>query len=556
MIAVSAGAEIDKGDPVLAIKAGTQTAVDDEQADVHDPDAIRPDLAVTLERRQALQDDSRPEAVARRRKTDQLTARENLALVFDDGTFSEYGEFAVAAQRERHSAEELRRMSPADGIVTGVGQVNASAFGEEGSRCVGLAYDYTVLAGTQGYYNHAKTDRVLELADEGDLPVVLFAEGGGGRPGDTDWKLVAGLNVPTFARFAGLNGRVPMIGVVSGRCFAGNAALLGCCDVIIATPGANIGMGGPAMVEGGGLGVHRPEEIGPVSVQEPNGVIDILVENDEAAALTARRYLSYFQGATAGFDCIDQRALRHMVPEDRKRAYDVRPIIETLADSGSVMELRSGFGIGVLTALVRIEGRPFGLIANNPRHLGGAIDADAADKTARFLQLCNAFGLPLVTLVDTPGFMVGPEAEKSAQVRHFSRIFVTAAKLDIPVFAIVLRKSYGLGAMAMMAGGSHRPFVTAAWPSGEFGAMGLEGAVRLGFKKELEAVRDPTERQALFDRMVEESYARGSALNTASALEIDTVIDPHDTRELILKSVRIAGSGKGKKPASRMIDTW
>jgi acetyl-CoA carboxylase carboxyltransferase component len=494
------------------------------------PAALRADLQRVVDRHAFTFDASRPEAVAKRHALGQRTARENIADLCDEGSFIEYGALAVAAQRSRRSEDDLMRNTPADGMVTGIGSINSLIHGPEASRTVVMAYDATVLAGTQGMRNHAKTDRMLGIALDQKLPVVLFAEGGGGRPGDTDMPIVAGLHVSTFASYARLSGQVPVIGIVSGRCFAGNAALLGCSDVIIATRSSNIGMGGPAMVEGGGLGVFKPEQIGPGSVQHRNGVIDILVEDEARAVAAARHYLSFFQGRTRDWITPDPLALRTVVPENRLRVYDTRAAMAGIVDAGSLLELRTGFGIGIHTALARIEGRPVGLMANNPLHLGGAIDADAADKAARFMQLCNAHGLPLVSLVDTPGFMVGPDIEEKAQVRHVSRLFVTAASLRVPYFSIVLRKGYGLGAMGMTAGGFHAPVFNVAWPTGEFGAMGLEGAVRLGYRKELEAVPEGPQRQALYDKLVAQQYANGSALNMAATLEIDAVIDPADTR--------------------------
>jgi acetyl-CoA carboxylase carboxyltransferase component len=412
-----------------------------------------------------------------------------------------------------------------------------------------------VFAGTQGVMNHKKTDRMLGLAEEWRVPLVLFAEGGGGRPGDTDFVGVAGLDCHTFVGMARLSGLVPLVGVVSGRCFAGNAALLGCCHVIIATRDASIGMAGPAMIEGGGLGSFRAEEVGPSSVQAPNGVIDVLVENEAEAVAVAKRYLSYFQGTLADWDCLDQRQLRPLIPENRLRVYDIRSVIETLADTGSVLELRRQFAPGMITALIRIEGRPFGLLANNPMHLGGAIDAQAGDKAARFMQLCETFGLPMLSLCDTPGFMVGPDSEKQASVRHVSRMFVTAASLSVPFFTVVLRKGYGLGAMAMAAGSFHSSLFTIAWPSGEFGAMGLEGAVRLGLAKELAALEDPVARQLLFEKMVAKAYQNGKAINMASFLEIDAVIDPQDTRQWLIRGLN-AAARKPEEPKRRFVDTW
>ncbi len=509
--------------------------------------APRADLQCLLDRQAFTADASRPDAMAKRHALGLRSARENITDLCDPGSFMEYGALAVAAQRSRRSEEDLVQNTPADGMVTGIGSVN-------GHQVVAMAYDATVLAGTQGMRNHQKTDRMLGLALQNQLPVVLFAEGGGGRPGDVDMPIVAGLHVATFASYARLNGQVPVIGIVAGRCFAGNAALLGCSDVIIATRASNIGMGGPAMVEGGGLGVFKPEQIGPSSVQHGNGVIDILVEDEVQAVAAARHYLSFFQGPVEPFTAPPMLALRDVVPENRLRVYDTRTALQGIADVGSLLELRTGFGKGIHTALARIEGRPVGLLANNPLYLGGAIDADAADKAARFMQLCNAHGLPIVSLVDTPGFMVGPDTEATAQVRHVSRLFIAAAHLRVPYLSVVLRKGYGLGAMAMTAGGFHSPLFTVAWPTGEFGAMGLEGAVRLGFKKELEAVSEGLERQALYDQLVAHQYDQGSAIHMATTLEIDAVIDPADTRQWLtrgLRATRIA-----PPTAQAMVDTW
>jgi len=516
-------------------------------------DAIRADLAELRAREALLADASRPDAVAKRHALGMRTARENIADLCDAGSFVEYGGLAYAAQRRRRELDDLLRNTPADGMVTGIGTVNAATFGAERARTVVMAYDATVLAGTQGMRNHQKTDRLLAIAHERRLPVVLFAEGGGGRPGDVDVPVVAGLHVPTFASFARLSGRVPLVAVVAGRCFAGNAALVGCCDVVVATRDSSIGMGGPAMVEGGGLGVFRPDEIGPSDVQSRSGVIDVLVADEAEGVAVARRYLAYFQGRTDAPEEGDGAALRELMPENRLRSYDVRAIVAAVADRGSTLELRAAFGVGIVTALARVRGRAVGILANNPMHLGGAIDADAADKAARFLQLCDAHGLPVVSLIDTPGFMVGPEIETKAQVRHVSRMFVVAAQLRVPLAAVVLRKAYGLGAMAMAAGGMHAPMATVAWPSGEFGAMGLEGAVELGYRKELAAASEASERDALRARLVAEQYAKGKAIEMAATLEIDAVIDPAQTRRWLAATLDAAKPTSG---SGRFIDPW
>jgi acetyl-CoA carboxylase carboxyltransferase component len=499
-----------------------------------------------LQKRLAQNEDAaRPRAVERRRKTGQRTTRENLADLLDANSFSEYGGLAVAAQRQRHDLDKLIELSPADGIVTGVGSV-------AGVRTAVAAYDYSVMAGTQGFMGHKKLDRLVAVAREQRLPFVLFAEGGGGRPNDTDVPLVAGLDTTSFLAFAALSGLAPRVGIVSGRCFAGNAALLGCCDVIIATENSTIGMGGPAMIEGGGLGTCTPEEVGPIDVMTKNGVVDIRVADEEAAVAVAKKYLGYFRQEPHAWTCDDQEKLRTALPERRRRAYKIRPIVETLFDTGSVLELRRDFGRSMVTALARLEGRAVGVLANDPYHLGGAIDSDASDKAARFMQLCDAFGLPIISLCDTPGFMVGPKAEITALVRHTSRMFVAAASLTVPFFSVVLRKGYGLGAQAMAGGHFHAPVFTISWPTGEFGGMGLEGAVKLAMKKELEAIEDPEQRKQLFETTVAWAYERGKAMSMASYLEIDAVIDPAETRAWIARAL----AGITIPPRRRFIDTW
>jgi len=558
-IAAAKGAVLQAGEPLLFLLPGEGGLAAEDVAEAADPGAVRADLQHVFDRHALLMDAARPDAVAKRHGQGGRTARENVADLCDPGSFVEYGGLAIAAQRTRRSIDELLRMSPADGLIAGLGTVNAAQVGQDRAATMVIAYDYTVLAGTQGTMNHKKQDRMFQLAAELRRPLVLFAEGGGGRPGDVDKQHtnMASLDVPTFHGFARLSGLVPLVGIVHGRCFAGNAALLGCCDVVIATRNTTLGMGGPAMIEGGGLGVFKPEEVGPAAMQATNGVIDVLVDNEAAAVAVAKQYLAYFQGPTSGWTCPDQHLLRAAIPENRLRSYDVRAVIAGLVDVQSVLELRAGWAAGMVTALVRIEGRPLGLIANNSRHLGGAIDADAADKAARFLQLCDAHDLPVLSLCDTPGFMVGPDAERTALVRRVCRMFVVGANLTVPFFTVVLRKGYGLGAQAMTAGCFHAPVFNVAWPTGEFGGMGLEGAVRLGFRKELEAIADLTERDAEFRRRVDVMYARGTATSMASVLEIDDVIDPADSRRWIVNGLRMVqhpANRTGKKRPN--IDTW
>ena len=556
-VAVATGDNVTSGDRLVLIDEVEVEEADRVDEEVTDPTAVRADLAEVLDRHARTTDEARPEAVAKRRSYGHRTARENIADLCDPGSFVEYGALAVAAQRDRRTLEDLIANTPADGLIGGLGRVNGEIFGDDAAQCVVLSYDYTVLAGTQGFYGHHKKDRLFELAGRLRRPLVLFAEGGGGRPGDTSAPQVSGLEVMAFALFGRLSGLVPLVGVVSGRCFAGNAALLGCCDVIIATRDTSLGMAGPAMIEGGGLGRVAPDEVGPVAVQSANGVIDVVVDDEAEAVAAARRYLGYFQGRTSGWECPDQRLLRAAVPEDRVKVYDVRRVITGLADTDSVLELRSGWAPGMITSLVRLEGRPVGVVANNPGHLGGAIDSDGADKAARFLQLCDAFDIPVVFLCDTPGFMVGPEAERSAQVRHFARLFVIGASITVPYVTVILRKGYGLGAQAMAGGSFRTPALTVAWPTGEIGGMGLEGAVRLGFRRELDAEPDEESRRQLEERLIAAAYRNGKALNAATHFEIDDVIDPAETRDRILAVLAAASPPVPREGKKRpCVDTW
>lgn len=563
LVTMAPGDVVREGFPLVFLEeAAVQDVAGETRADL-DLDQIRPDLALVLERKAMTTDARRPQAVQRRRNTGQRTARENLEDLCDWGSFAEYGGLVVARQRRRRSEQWLLENTPADGLVCGLGTVNAKVFGERRARVMALSYDYTVLAGTQGASNHYKQDRMFPLAARLRLPVCIFTEGGGGRPGDTEGLSVIGMDCTTFMEFSKLSGRVPLVGICSGFCFAGNTALLGCCDVIIATSKSTIAMGGPAMIEGGGLGVYKPEDVGPMSFQVPNGVVDILVDDDAAAVACAKKYLSYFQGATASWEASDQRRLRHIVPESRVRTYDMREVINTLCDIDSVLEIRAEFGVGIITALVRIEGVPMGLIANNPAHMAGAIDSPASDKGARFLQLCDAFELPILSLMDCPGMMVGPAVEQQALVRHCARLFNIGGNVTVPMFGFVLRKAYGLGVQAMCGGSSMFPSFTVAWPTGEFAGMNIEGAVKLGYRRDLEAQQDSAQRLAQYNRMVEQAYDRAKAVNSATHFGIDDVIDPAESRRWIVRGLTslppecMPGAWAERKDRKRAgIDTW
>jgi acetyl-CoA carboxylase carboxyltransferase component len=522
----------------------------DEPHEPHEP--LRDDHRHLLDRRALTEDAARPEAVARRHDAGGRTARENVDDLVDPGSFVEYGRFAIAAQRRRRELDDLIARTPADGLIAGTARVN-------GGACAVLSYDYTVLAGTQGSLGHRKKDRLFELIEKMALPTVFFAEGGGGRPGDTDYPAVSALDARAFALWASLSGLIPRIAIVKGRCFAGNAVIAGCSDLIVATADASIGMGGPAMIAGGGLGDVHPDDVGPISTQAPNGVVDVVVDDEAQAVAVTKTLLGYFHGTTAAGAVADQSRLRTLVPERARRAYPVNPIIETLCDAGTVTFLRERFAREMVTAFGRIDGRPVGLLANNTMVVAGAITASAAEKAARFLQLCEAFDVPVISLVDCPGYMVGPAAEAEGLVRRGSRLLVAGAALTVPLIVVVLRRGYGLGAQAMAGGSLHEPLLTVAWPGAHLGPMGLEGAVRLGMRKELEAIALEDGAAAREDAVRQATAAaqeNAKALNAAALFEIDDVIDPADTRDLIINTLAAATTRRRKKRRRRFIDTW
>ena len=537
-VTMSVGDVVREGYPIVFIEEAEVSGARIEGAARLDPDFIRPDLQENLDRHAFTLDENRPEVVAKRHARGYRMIRESIDQLMDAGSFKEYWPLIVARQHRRADMETLRRTTPGDGVVAGIGAINGDHFGPEQSRAMVVAYDYTVLAGTQGGRNHYKQDRMFDLAKRLRLPVILFGEGGGGRPGDDSTGPGVAFDTPTFTQYAQLSGLVPLVAIVNGRCFAGNTALVASSDVIIATEGSTLGMGGPAMIEGGGLGIYTPEEVGPMSFQVPNGVVDILVRDEPEAVEVAKKYLSYFQGPVADWEAPDQRTLRHVIPENRLRLYDMREIISTIADIGSVLEIREKFGVGVITAFIRVEGRPMGVIANNPHHLAGAVDSPGADKGARFIQLCDAFDIPILSLMDCPGIMVGPDVERTALVRHALRMFNVGANVTTPMFGVVVRKAYGLGVQAMCGASAGMPYFTVAWPTAEFAGMNIEGSVKLGFRKELAAIEDPEARRADFDKRVERAYDSAKAVNAATGGGLDDVIDPADTRSWIVRGLQ------------------
>lgn len=546
------GQTVERGDTLFVLQGSADLSVDDEQAPAAQPlaqegkvtDAFKENgqTAKAIERADELNsralDAQRPDALSKRKAKGYRSARENLDDLLDGGHFVEYGQLAVAAQRKRMDVEGLRTNTAADGVITGIGQVNTDLFNQGDCYTALIVNDYSVLAGTQGFFHHQKLDRILAVARKRKLPIIMYTEGGGGRPGDTDvTTMTTGLHCQSFLSWAALNGVVPRIAVANGYNFAGNAALYGAADITIATQTSWVGMAGPAMIEGGGLGVYKPTEIGPIEVQASNGVVDIVADDEAQASDYAKRCLGLFQGRLESWQALPQESLRAQMPDNRRLTYAVREIINTVVDESSFIELKQGFGESIVIGFARVKGHAVGLMANDCTVLGGAIDVDAGDKATDFIQLCNDFSIPLISLCDTPGFMVGPQHEERGAVRRLAKLFTAGSQLDVPSVGIILRKCYGLGAQAMLGGSTLAPNHTAAWPTAEFGAMGLEGAVRLGFKRELEAADNEEQRQALFDTLLEQQYQQGQATKIAAVLEVDAVIDPADTRQTIVQAL-------------------
>lgn len=481
-------------------------------------------------------DEHRPQVIEHRR-TSARTVRENIALLVDSGSLVEYGSLAIAARRRRSRPHDLVRNTREVGLLAGVATINAAHFGPEAARCMVLAYEYGVRSETRRRMIHKKIGRMLIFAEQWRMPLVFCVGGGGGWQNDTDRLGTTCLDELSLAHFAKLSGLVPVVGVIFGDCFAGNESLLRGFDAIIATKKASIGMACPALFDARGLGACGPAKIGPGSFEAPNGSFDVLVEDDVEATRTAQKYMAYFQGPLGEWEMADQRWLQRAIPKNRLHVYDVRTAIDLIADQDSVLELRRDVGMGMITALIRIEGKPFGLVANDPRHVDGAIDSAGADKASRFLQLCGAFDLPIVSLCDTPGFMVKSEAETTAMVSQASRMSAMRANLSVPLFGIVLRKCCGLGAQFMIGGGLSAPVFTAAWPTGEFGGVAWDPCLRLS-RGEIDGVDNLSGRGECYRKEVAEFCSDGRAVSVTSLPNIDVVIHPTDTRRWIMTGLR------------------
>jgi acetyl-CoA carboxylase carboxyltransferase component len=487
-------------------------------------------------------DAARPEVVEKIHARGRLTARERIDAVLDPGSFVETGVLAGGEDE------------PAGGLVGGFGTLY-------GKPIAISSYDYSVWGGTQTAVNHSKIDRIMDLSFRHRWPFVCFADGGGARAqglAGRGWGQAGMSNtLGTFDGLATLSGWVPIVSVVSGRSFAGNASIAGFSDVVFATKGSAIGMGGPPLVEAAlGLKV-TPEELAPSEMHEKSGGIDLLIEDDEQGAELVRRYLAYFLiEQTEGVVSPTHETIRSIVPDNRRGVYDMRKVIHALADADSVFELRPNWAISAITALARLGGYPIAIIANQPRSpIAGAIDADAADKLARFIQLADAFDIPILSLMDNPGFMLGPKAEQGGIARHHARPLLAQVNRTVPLFLVHIRKAYGLGPMAM--GSMQQPTdLRLAWPTVEAGGMALEGAAALIQRKEIAAAGGQQEAREMRDELAAKMRERSLALNAARSYSYDEVIDPAETRDRVIRMLSFIPKPPARERRKHYIDSW
>ena len=497
--------------------------------------------ALRAERARAY-DAARPEEVAKVHERGRLTARERIDAVIDPGSFVETGVLAGADGEA------------AGGLVAGLGTLH-------GKTIAISSYDYTVWGGTQTGINHSKIDRIMDLAIRHRFPFVCFADGGGARAQGLRSAGFFGAamanEVGTFDGMALMSGWVPTVAVVSGRSFAGNASIAGMSDVVFATRGSAIGIGGPPLVEAA-LGISvTPEELAAIG--------DAGGDRRRGPAHRIRRRGGRSCGATSrtsswssadGTPSPTHDTIRSIVPDNRRGIYDMRKVVHALADDASVLELRPNWAQAAITALARMGGHAVAVIANQPlSKIAGAIDADAADKLARFIQLADAFDLPIVSLMDNPGFMLGPAAERAGIARHHARPLMAQVHRTVPLFLVHIRKAYGLGPMAM--GGMFQPTdLRIAWPTVEAGGMALEGAAALIQRREQRdegaAPSDREQRDALAAQMREGSLA----LSAARRFAYDEVIDPAETRERIVRMLDLLPRPPARSAKKHYVDTW
>ncbi len=479
--------------------------------------------------RETLMDTSRSVAMERLAKRGTLSARTRIDRLLDRDSFSEVGAL-VAADDPGSAPPPARTVSPADGVIVGTGLI-------EGRPVVVFSQDFAVFGGSIGRLGSAKIQRALQLAITRGLPLVMILDGGGHRIQDgQDARHFANANA-TFHNFARASGWVPMIALMLGAGFAGPTNYAGMADLVVMVRGTStMGIAGPALVKAAISEDVDAQSLGGADVQvDRQGLADLGVDNEDEAFVAARRFLSYLPGNARGaapltdyppVERIDDSIL-DLVPVSTRKAYDVRKVLRLVADPDSYFELKPTFAGNMVTVLARLGGRPIGIIANQPLRLGGMINSDACDKGAHFIALCDAFGLPIVSFIDVPGFSIGSSAERTTLGRRSAKLVFEWGHATVPRVSIVIRKGYGLGYFAMCGGRSFAADACLAWPSAEICAMSIEGAIDVAFRKEYERAPDPAARRR---EMIDETRTKIGALRAAEGFGVDDVIDPRDTR--------------------------
>jgi propionyl-CoA carboxylase beta chain len=516
---------------------------DASRKDASSPSANEaPDMRALLSemeaRRLSVQDSVRPEAVARQRAHGKKTARERIEALCDPGSWREFGALVTAAA-DTEVSRDLD--APADGIVTGLATI-------DGRWVVISSQDFTVYGGSSSAIGSLKLARAVDKAISDGLPLIRLLEGGGHR-------IQEGLDARHFSSSKGIfnaltqaSGWVPVVAAMLGPCFAGPTNHAALADYVVMVRGiATMGMAGPALVKAGTGEDIDKEALGGVGLQvDETGAADLAVDSEAECFAAIRRYLSYLPSnaraplpVVAGDDPPDRRdeTLLDLVPANPRKSYDMRRVVGVLADAGSVLEVKPTHARNMVTAFIRMDGRPVGVIANNPLFAAGMLDGNACDKAAHFIAICDAFGLPLVYLVDVPGFAIGSAAERSRMPRRSAKLIHELGNASVPRLSVVLRKGYGLGYVAMCGGRGFGADACYAWPTAEICAMSVEGAVDIAYRKEIKAAADPSQRRA---ELVESFKGRLGALRAAEHFGIDDVIDPRDTRRLIIETLRTA----------------
>ncbi|TWH01177.1 propionyl-CoA carboxylase beta chain [Mesorhizobium sp. J18] len=503
---------------------------------------LNDELVAVEARRQAGRDEARAEAVARQHALGKLTARERIALLLDEGSFEESGAL-VEPGRDTFDTENLE--APGDGVITGFGRI-------EGRPVALCAFDFTIVGGSNGERGEYKVLRIAAQCLQHGYPLIMLLDGGGHR-------IQEGLDSRHFARgttlfqaFADLSGWVPIIAAMMGPGFAGPSNFAALADfVVMVDKTSTMGIAGPALVKAATGETIDKEELGGPQIQaDQAGIADLSALDDEAALAAIRRYLSYFPSNAEqapplldSEDPVDRReeSLLTIVPENIRRAYDMRKIMTAIADEGSIFEIKPTFAKSLYTGFCRMGGRPVGIVANQPMHLGGTLTAAACEKGAHFISLCDAFGIPLLYLIDVPGFMVGPTAERSGLARRGGRLLFELGQATVPRMSVVIRKGYGLAYIAMAGGRSFDADLCVAWPTAEICAMSVEGAVDVAYRKAIAAAADPNAHR---DALIERFRSQLGSLRAVEAYGVDDIIDPRDTRKAIITALNRTGLRK------------